>query len=790
MKSFQLTTLLILILHVFSAAQNNTITIKGTVKDQTTGAPIPYATVVISDQNTESMISGAATQEDGTFSVTSNTADIFITISFMGYETKKLSNLSIQNNQVDLGTLALIENSQVLEEVMIVGEKSTMEFDLDKRVFNVGSDISSTGVSALEVLNKVPSVNVDIEGQIQLRGNSGVKILLNGKPSVLADEESNALGTITADMIERIEVITNPSAKYDAEGTAGILNIILKKEENRGLNGSVTANTGLPDNHSIGLSMNKRTDRFNLFTQLGGGYRSYPYDRKSENIDRINQTTLVSTGTSYRNELFYNATLGTDYHLNKSNIITLTGNFSYEIEDQPSRTNYNLVDEINQTSSSWYREETTEAINPKWEYDLQYSKEFEDNEDHLLLFNAQGSFFGKDQSSEFTNSVVEGADFNTDQQTRTKFQQADYTFKLDYTNPVNDVITMEAGGQYLINDVGNDYSVSNFADDEWIIDPALTNVFEYNQKVLAGYATGAYKKDKWGIKLGVRVENTDLHTLLTNTDEDNLQNYTDFFPTLHSSYKMSDKVSLQAGYSRRIFRPRLWDLNPFFNIRDNYNIRTGNPNLKAEYSDSYELTSIFKLGKATLNASIFHLFTTNMVERVTSFSDNVQTTIPLNVGTNRATGLEMNGKFIAAEWWTLNGDFNWNFYKREGEYENQSFDFNGNRWSSRLMSSLSLPADFELEITGYYRSGYKTVQSDITGSPSVDVGVRKKINKGKFVINASVRDLFDSRIRESITEKPGYYLYSRSNRRRTFTLGVSYGFGKGEAMTYSSGRRH
>lgn len=790
MKTTVLTILLSVIVHLCLMGQNNAVIVQGTVKDQANNLPIPYATVMVNDKATDQMIAGSATEENGTFSVKTNTSNIVIEISFMGYETKTISDISIVNNQVNLGTIILNENSQVLDEIKVVGEKSTMEFDLDKRVFNVGNDISSTGVSALEVLNKVPSVNVDIEGQIRLRGNSGVQILINGKPSVLADEKSNALGTITADMIERIEVITNPSAKYDAEGTAGILNIVLKKEENRGLNGSITANTGLPDNHSIGLSMNKRTDRFNLFTQLGGGYRSYPYDSKSENRDLVNNTTLLSNGTSYRNEVFYNVTLGTDYHLNASNIITLTGNFGYEIEKQPSRTNYELLDASNQTTSSWYREETTEATNPKWEYDLQYSKEFSNNENHLLLINALGRFFGKDQSSEFTNNILSGEDLNQDQQTRTNFQQADYTFKLDYTNPINDIFTVEGGGQYLINDVGNDYAVSNFQDNEWVQDPSLTNLFEYNQKVLAGYATGSFKGDKWGVKLGVRAENTDLHTLLTNTSEDNNQNYTDLFPSAHTSYKFTDKVSVQAGYSRRIFRPRLWDLNPFFNIRDNYNIRTGNPNLKPEYSDSYELSSIFKLGKATLNASLFHLYTTDMVERVTSFSDNVQTTMPLNVGTNHATGIEFNGKYVPMEWWTLNGDFNWNYYKRQGEYENQSFDFNGKRWSGRLMSKFALPAGFDLEITGFYQSGYKTVQSEISGSPSVDVGIRKKINKGKFVINASVRDLFDTRIRESITDKPDYYLFSHAKRRRSFALGISYGFGKGEAMTYSSGRRH
>ncbi len=210
----------------------------------------------------------------------------------------------------------LQENMQQLPEVEVVGDVSRTRFELDKRVFTVGEDLSSTGASALEVLNNVPSVNVSIEGVVSLRGSAGVQILIDGKPSILADGQSNALGTITADMIESVEVITNPSAKYDAAGTAGILNIVLKKEEQKGLNGSVSVNTGWPENHSVGVSLNRRTQKFNLFTQMGIGYRSLPRYEESINADRLGGSTIQSEGTSYRNETFYNITLGTDYHIN------------------------------------------------------------------------------------------------------------------------------------------------------------------------------------------------------------------------------------------------------------------------------------------------------------------------------------------------------------------------------------------------------------------------------------------------------------------------------------------
>ena len=778
-----------LLISYHTIAQKKQLEISGVIIDNQSESPIPFATVIIADSNTQQNITGTTTDEDGKFYVETQASNFYIEISFIGYKTMRIDKFNIEKNQLNMGTIRLFEDSQALEEVEVRAEKSTMEFKLDKRVFNVGKDISSTGMSALEVLNNVPSVTVSIEGEVSLRGKSGVQILIDGKPSILADDPSNSLGTITADMIDKIEVITNPSAKYDAEGTAGILNIILKKEEKKGLNGSISMNTGIPDNHSVGISLNRRTEKFNLFAQLGAGYRSLPRHSKNINQDLINNTTVNSEGTGYRNENFYNLILGTDYYINPLNVITLSGNYAYEIEDQPSKTDFSYYDPSNTLDSQWQRIETTEATNPKWQYELQYQREFEDNEDHTLLFSALGRFFGKDQESEFVVTSIYGDDDFNDQQTETEFQQADYTFKLDYTKPFSDKVTMEAGSQYVINDVGNDYSVRDLIDGEWITNPDLTNNFEYNQKVLGMYGTGSYEGKFWGVKVGLRIENTDLKTLLTNTNEKNSQSYTDLFPSAHVSYKIDETISLQGGYSKRIFRPRLWDLNPFFNIRNDYNIRRGNPNLKPEYTDSFEVTSIFIIKKASFNAGVYHLYTTDVVERVTTFEDNVSVTTPQNIGISNTTGIEINFKYRPAKWVTFNGDFNYGYFIRNGDFEDQSFDFNGDRWSSRLTGKFNFPANFELELTGNHQSGYQTVQSEISGASYVDLGLRKKIGKGKVVINLAIRDIFETRIRESVIDQPEFYLYSYSTRGRFITLGLSYGFGKGEAMSYSGGRR-
>lgn len=785
---FVLSLLFVLAGHLL-VAQNLGIEITGTVVDSKSQQPIEFATVMIGDRQTQEAVNGTTTGLDGAFTVKTQLEDFFVEISFIGFDKRTINDISVVDGKADLGTIQLSENSETLDEVIVRAEKSQTEFKLDKRVFNVGKDLSSTGASALEVLNNVPSVNVNIEGEISLRGSSGVQILINGKPSVLASEQGNALGTLTAEMIEKIEVITNPSAKYDAEGTSGIINIVIKKEERKGLNGSATINTGVPHNHSFGLSLNRRTDKFNLFSQLGVGYRELPNDVENINRDLVNNTTIFTDGEEFRNEQFYNVILGTDYHINDYNVLTLSGHFAYEIEDQPSLTNFSLVDENDVTTSRWYRDETTEATNPKWQYELQYKRDFKDNEDHMLLFSALGNFFGKDQSSEFNNTTIFGENVDGQQQTRTDFKEAEYTFKLDYTKPFSEKITLETGAQYVLNDVSNDFAVNNLINGEWTNDPNLTNIFEYDQKVLGVYGTGAYEGDKWGIKLGLRVENTDLKTFLVNTGEANNQNFTNLFPSAHTSYKLTERFSLQAGYSRRIFRPRLWDLNPFFNIRNNFSIRTGNPDLLPEFTDSYEVAAIYIVGQTTLNFAVYHRYTTDVVERISTFENNVNTFKPINLGTNRATGIEVNAKYSPKKWLSFNGDINYNYFDREGTLEATSFDFTADQWSSKVTTKLKLPADIDFEVTGHYRSRFKTVQSVVSSNLFADMGLRKKMLKGKGVINLSVRDIFASRIRESETNQPEFYLYNYRLRGRFITVGFSYGFGKGEAMEFSGRKR-
>lgn len=768
--------------------ENTARVIMGQVLDKATSQPVEYATVAVLSASDNTVLDGTTTDQEGRFTIKARARDVIVEVSFIGYQALLIKDIAWTGTTADLGQIYLGADAQMLEEVVVRAEKSTTEFRLDKRVFNVGQDLSTTGASALEVLNNVPSVNVDIEGAVTLRGSAGVQILIDGRPSVLADE-GNALGTITADMIDKVEVVTNPSAKYEAEGTSGIINIILKKNEKKGINGSVTVNAGLPHNNSVGVSINKRTSKFNLFSQAGVGYRSLPRFGENINIDRRTGTTINSEGEEFRNENYYNFILGSDYYINPTNVITLSGSFAYEVEDQPSETFFTGLNNQGEEIYNYTRLENTQADNPKVQYELKYKRDFTDDKDHVLLFSAIGNYFGKDQSSVFTNLNSEGDAIFPTQLTETAFEEGKYTFNIDYTKPFKKDWTLETGAQYVTNNVSNDFEVQNEKDGQFVSDPNFTNVFNYQQNVLGVYGTTSYEGDKWGVKAGLRVENTDLSTLLETTGESNSQIFTDLFPSAFTSYKVSDRISLQAGYSRRIYRPRLWDLNPFFNIRNNFNIRAGNPDLLPQYTDSYEVSSIYILDKATFNLSFYRRHTTDVIDRIAVFEDNVSITMPFNIGTNTTNGLEGNFKYSPTEKITFNGDLNYNIFARQGELNDQEFDFEADQWSTKVTGRYKMSEALEVESTGRYISRVQTVQGVQSENIFADIGLRYKLNKGRMVISASVRDIFASRIRERVVDVDDFYVYSFGQRGRFATLGFSYGFGKGEAMEFKGGRR-
>lgn len=787
MKTFKyvLSSFLGLLLSLsLSAEIPKKIIVSGKILEATSSIPIEYATVTLLSLS-DSLLTGTITREDGTFEIESPLSDFYIQVNYMGYRKLTIKDFQVRSNRVHIGDRFLELDRQNLGEVVARAEKSQVEFKIDKRVFNVGQDLTSAGGSVLDVLNNVPSVDVNLEGEVSLRGNSSVQMLINGKPSVLTNK--NSLGTITAEMIDKIEVVTNPSAKYDAEGTTGIINIIIKKEDKKGLNGAISLNTGYPNNHSVGISMNRRTEKFNLFSQFGIGKNTFLPSFNGQTIDRTDDypSSFFNKGDGHKHEQFYNIILGTDYHINKWNMLTLSGHYGYEIEDQDSKTNYWTEEYDGSISSKSMREEITEATNPAYEFDLSYKKSFESNEERSLKASAMGSFFSKDSESLYLNTAPFSETVHPSQREVNDYGNAEYSLIADYLHPFSEKTILETGIKYTLQQLYNDYHLDNKADDDWVTDPNYANVFNYDQHLAAAFLTWAWEPGKFGIKLGSRLEHTRQNTELKNTGEENEHKYTNLFPSAHLSYKLGRQFSIQTGYSRRISRPHWRDLNPFTSFRDSYNLSMGNPALKPEYTDAFELSAIQIMEYVSLNGSLFYRHTTDVITEVIEVQDSLTITYPDNIGNSNNAGLELNGKFELAKWLTFLMDSHFTAYNRKGQFEAQSFDFNATFWTGKLTTKVKLPKDIDAEFLIRHHSKYRDFQSTSEAQTYADFGIKKKFLNGKAVINLSVRDIFGSRKWVSIADTSTFYRYSEGMRDgRRFIIGFSYGFGKGEAMEY------
>lgn len=769
-------------------SQTKTYQINGTIADLENHAPLEFSTITLLQQSDSSYIDGAVTNESGHFIILGPIEGSMLRVSYFGYKDLFFSDFSsakIESNTAHLDTIFLGNENAILETVEVRGEQSETIFKLDKRVFNVGKDLSNSGGSAVDVLNNVPSIEVTLEGGIRLRGNSGVQVLINGKPSVLTSDENNALGTIPADMIESVEVITNPSAKYDAEGTTGVINIILKEETKQGFNGSVTLNIGYPNNHSLGFSGNYRSKKVNFFGQVGVGTRRFvSVDTTINSTTYTDYTsTLSSYGTGEKNEDFINVRIGSDFYINDYNTMSLSGHYAYEFEKEYADLEYLLLNNSDVTSN-FSRNETTSANNPKYQYDFHYQKKFKHGKDQVLDFNAVGSFFGKDKTSLFSSELITGDNIGVNQNSINNMKNSNYTYKLDYTHPFNKKWGWEIGGKYEINSNENYSEVYSQNDNVWEFDSLLSGDYGYTLGVLASYTTLAYEGKKFGIKSGLRFEQT--NALATESGSSIGQwNYYNFFPSIHSSYKASKTLSFQIGYSKRISRPNMFELSPYVRFRDNYNLQTGNAALQPEFSDVIELTAIKNWKKVSFNVAVFQNYTYDVIESIITVQDNLTITSPINVGTSNNKGLEINSKYNLFKWMSMMLDGNLTYYVRQGEYEGTSFDFSSYRWSTKGTFKFKLPADIEIQSSVRYQSSIKYAFTEELGYAYMDAGIRKKFFKGKLIANFSARDVFNSRINRTSVSRSDYTYYTRSQRGRYFVLGISYNFGKGDAMEYS-----
>lgn len=724
-------------IHLFAQETQKNITINGKVVEKESSLPLEFATITFLDATDNKIITGTITDEKGNFTVKIAQKNYTIKIEFIGFKSILLENRNLQSNQT-LPPFFMEEELNLLEIVEVTLEKSSIEHKLDKKIFNVGNDIVSKGGTANDILNNVPSVRVNTEGVVSLRGNSGVRILINGKPSILT--ANSGLEQIPAENIEKVEVITNPSSKYDSQGTAGIINIILKKNKSEGFGSSIQVTSGVPNNNVLGYNTNYKNNKINIFSDLR--YRQTSFLREESTSRSIfNGTTLDSylngTVDIHRRNKTFTAYLGGDYFFNDKNMITL----SYYYWNNYNKSNvdytFNYLDENNNFEQIFDAFESYREPQIANQIELNYIKTF-NKEGKKFTVNLQYDFWNDDENE----SIIEQQIFPitstiTPLKSRDIESNKDFIFQSDYTVPFNKKSKIELGIKGEIRQINSDYESfeNNISID------SLTNLLRYNEQIMSAYIQYGSSLKKLNYQLGIRVENSDTGS----KDEINQFNirkkYTNLFPTAHFTYEVDDIISFQLSYSRRINRPAFWQLNPFGGIANRRNLRIGNPDLDPVYTDSYELATLLKWKKVTLNPSLYHQYSKNTFEdiRITNSNGDLVEQV-INSGTESRIGAEISISYSPLKWLTLSGEMNYYSFKQKGIFAVSDQAFTARQNTRIKFSTWNFQTNFN------HQGGNKSGQVDAKSQSWLDFVMGKDIWKERATVSLKVDNVFDSRI--------------------------------------------
>ncbi len=763
--------IIVLILLSFSlqsmGQSSKKITVSGSIIDKNTNSPLELATAILLQKNT--IVTGASTSVNGEFTLNVRPGMYTLRIEFIGYKSIELINQNYRSTQ-KLTPILLEEESAQLDTIEIIAEKSTVEYKLDKKVFNVGKDLISKGGSVNDVLNNVPSVNVDATGGVSLRGNGNVRILINGKPSVLT--ANNGLEQIPSNTIEKVEVSTNPSSKYDAEGTAGIINIILKKNSKSGFSSSVQLTSGSPVNNAINYNFNYKTEKFNLFSNLSHTNMRLPGTLSYYQTNFNNQQVISSTEQQVaivRNYRMNNIYIGGDYYINPKNTLTFSYYFRSNVSNHTTNYNYNYLNSTQQkdsiiTSVNRYRE--PQKAN---QIEVNYVKTF-DKPGKKFTANVQYEFWNDDENENITEQkTFPTVSLERSLKSRDIESSKDLLFQSDYVIPIFKKSRLEMGIKGEIRRINSDYKVWDNA----VLVDSLDNLLHYDEKIYGAYFQYGNREKKFQYAVGLRAE----HSNTKSTDRKNVfynhKKYTDLFPTVHLTYNLSDSHSLQMSYSKRITRPRFWHLNPFGGIADRNNIRYGNPDLNPMYTNSFEIGSLKRWNGFTINPSVYFQRSTNIFEMVTSRnSNNTIIIIPVNLGSENRYGAELVASYSPYKWWRLSGEVNFYGFEQKGMYQNKDYNASDNTWTSRLNSTIKLPT-FSIQSTINYTGARTSGQTHTKSLTWVNLGLSKDLFDDKMTLTLTGNNLFNSRETKSFVNGENYTLRvyrNRSFRRISATL--------------------
>ena len=753
------------------------MTITGTIVDKETKKPLEYSTIVLYSMKDSLAVAGSLSDEEGKFIIKTSLKKFFLEIGFIAYEFQRIDTTKLTNNQeiLDLGIIELIPDFELLGTVEVRAKRSSIMLSLDKRVFIVGEDLVGEGGTAEDILRNVPGVWVDINGNVSLRSNGNAHILLNGQSSLLINEDNpDGLRQIQADDIERIEIITNPSARYEAGGTAGIINIVLKKNDTKGLNGSISSNVGNPDNFGLGINMNYRKEKLNFFAGAGVWYINRPGEGNYRNqfFNLVNpDSTLFSNmdRTHERRALPINLKLGADYYINAKNTLTTSfyyrGNKDKNTSELIYKDAYGSLDNIHLITKREEDEQGEEHnLNGFLRHRLLFSKK-----DHQLTTDVRYEMETEIETSVYKETYFDGDNtlidtFDFDQITGNDSGNKLFIVKSDYVLPLEKESKFEGGFLSSFRTISADYNVNQLINNVEVPDSNLTNNFKYQEIIHALYANYGNKVKDFSFQVGVRAEYSDIESGVGIKDGANISKYINFFPSAFIGYDLPNDNGIQLSYSRRIERPTFLDLTPFFTLRDRRNIWRGNPNIRPEFTHVFELGYIKYWDKGTLSATAYFRKTDDVIKRIQRLDENFpETTITQaeNLEIKRNYGIEFTYSFNLVKWWHLNGDVNF-FHSFSGgtyEYQGEQVYVGGESFSltAKTISRVTLWKRLNTQMTFSYSAPRTTTQGENKATLALDLATSIDLLKKNGTITLSVSDLFNSRRRRSFSEDATFY---------------------------------
>ena len=763
-------------------------TISGNILDLNDNLPIEFATVSIYRASDSTLVTGSVCNEKGTFVVDNLPYDdYYLKVDFIGYNSERVNGIHLNQKKIIIPTVQLTESSLILSEFRVAEEKSTLETRIDKKVFNADKSLVSKGGTGLDMLRDVPSVEVDESDNIKLRGDVNVTVLIDGRPSPIP--VSQLLKQIPASTIDRVEIITNPSAKYDSEGMAGILNIILKKNKLKGFNGNLSTSfaqgTTLGNNSSLGL--NYRVKKINIHANISSGIGRFDYWGLRDRNVILNDTfssRLYAEDKAQRKTRAYSVKSGVDYFINDNNMVYVTGSYSANKTYGSEFFDYSNFDQWGNITSTSHR--TNEKKSPSLTYGINggWQKSFKKKGVSLDLDIDYGTnklkatdkaetHYYDPSSTELGLPSYQNINQNND--------RSILLSKLDFTLPINDSVNLELGTHYTSRNFGSEFSSESvIGNGAFQPDTALNNNFNYLQDVVALYMTYGKRFNKIGIKLGLRGEQTFTTSELISTPETYSNNYFQLFPSAHFSFKKDASTEFMLSYSKRINRPKMQLLNPFPSYIDPFTLQAGNPYLKPEIIHVNEVGVVKYWKKVMLNSNLYYRYLNNKNQKFASNEEGVSKLSYRNLGSSSLTGLELILSYSPTKKIKIMSTTNLFKSKVKGELITGNEDVSAFGWTERISLNIRVKKDWRIQVAADYRPEFDVQQGVIGSMYGVGAAIQKSLFKNKGSISLRFSDIFNTReYKFQSHDFDGYsFLSERNWESQTVALSFSYSFGK------------